>query len=898
MVFCNVICDPTLGQPTIIPSHQQTVNFTVLIESNKTFPEQHWEAVLWHNGHEDREWRGLPLEELSSDTVVRPLAVSFNDRPNIYRRYFTIGLQRPREQDSVQFTLKYRTCVSESWKWVNDQSSLKDGELFFQTQNAPQELGDYLKNYSSTLTVRSVTSEALDTQSWFITNSVQAAQGKVSGYSSVSLGTPCKFTRWFSLVRLRGPWLVPRHGQGNFSPVEDVVLCSFLRWDGLHLVLLAVSGVDDDLTVFKPDGHGNVIIFSRNDSTKEGLARVVVAVGKTFESANAAVMYYARKLVNGDESNSVQEKTEMEGLNHGKVKVDWMESWSDGLTYCTWNGLGQDLNEQKIYHALDELNNNGIKITNLIIDDNWQSIDNPGQNQAHRGMTDFEANKEGFPQGLQHTVTQIRKKHSNIQHVAVWHALLGYWGGISPTGNIAKIYKTQQVRQENDSIITVVDVVNVQRWYNDFYTFLSKAGVDSIKTDNQCMVDAFDDAYDRRNLIKAYQDAWMINHLQFFSANAISCMSQAPQIIFHSQLPTNRPRIMVRNSDDFYPDIPTSHPWHVFANAHNSLLTCHLNILPDWDMFQTSHEYSSFHAAARCVSGGPIYFTDEPGKHDVDLIAQMTARTTQGKTVILRPSVVGKTTGVYAAYEEEQLLKVGSFTGSKRTGTGILGVFNVSTRVLSGFVNLNEFPGVEKNEEYVIRGHTTGEISKALKLDDKNAVVLLEVAVRGWEILSAYPLRSFTLGRPGNETSTIKMALLGLLGKMTGAAAVLNSESRVEEGGRLRIVSSIKAVGVLGALTPIFGDMFCASIHMLPPLPPKDPMLTTEPSLGIYISDLATRSIEDTMLITILGRVIPLHTVSIDPARPVLQVDIERAWNEMGLDGGWSNEVSVEIFIS
>lgn len=43
-------------------------------------------------------------------------------------------------------------------------------------------------------------------------------------------------------------------------------------------------------------------------------------------------------------------------------------------------------------------------------------------------MTDFEANKEGFPQGLQHTVTQIRKKHPNIQHVAVWHALVSYSG--------------------------------------------------------------------------------------------------------------------------------------------------------------------------------------------------------------------------------------------------------------------------------------------------------------------------------------------------------------------------------------------------------------------------------------------------------------------------------------
>lgn len=41
-------------------------------------------------------------------------------------------------------------------------------------------------------------------------------------------------------------------------------------------------------------------------------------------------------------------------------------------------------------------------------------------------------------------------------------------------------------------------------------------------------------------------------------------------------------------------------------------MTQHLNVIPDWDMFQTVHEYSGFHAAARCVSGGPIYIVCSP----------------------------------------------------------------------------------------------------------------------------------------------------------------------------------------------------------------------------------------------------------------------------------------------
>lgn len=216
-------------------------------------------------------------------------------------------------------------------------------------------------------------------------------------------------------------------------------------------------------------------------------------------------------------------------------------------------------------------------------------------------------------------------------------------------------------------------------------------------------------------------------------------------------------------------------------------------------MFQTSHPYSSFHAAGRCISGGPIYFTDEPGQHDVDLIAEMTAPTTQGKTVVLRPTVIGKSVGIYTSYHETRLLRVGSYSGSKRIGTGLLAIFNVSEQVLTEFVHLSEFPGMEDGEEYVVRGHRTGELTHSMKLHAPSAVLSLEVAIKGWEILSAYPVHSFRLsGGPDNGAEATKVAVLGLLGKMTGAAAVLNSEFHIEENGRLRISSSIKALGVLG----------------------------------------------------------------------------------------------------
>jgi hypothetical protein len=127
---------------------------------------------------------------------------------------------------------------------------------------------------------------------------------------------------------------------------------------------------------------------------------------------------------------------------------------------------------------------------------------------------------------------------------------LGYWGGISPLGAIAKEYKTRAVRKKDGSIggtITVVDADDVQRFYEDFYrypdhlpypasrisstktstesctSFLRNAGVDSVKTDAQFFLDELDLAEDRKRLTKAYQDAWMINSLRHFSIKAISC---------------------------------------------------------------------------------------------------------------------------------------------------------------------------------------------------------------------------------------------------------------------------------------------------------------------------------------------------------------------------------------
>ena len=792
--------------------------------------------------------------------------------------------------------MRFRTNADAEWQWANQKHPVNDGELVFSPQtpnldelslsdqDAKSELAKYIDNISSEVQVESRRSDCPGAFLWAVSGDVDGAEQGASGVKRLELGVPSSTIKYFSLVRIWSPWLGPRHGKDKFHLTENAILCSFLRKDGKHLLLLAISGISDVLTVFQSGEDGEVVVNARNDNREEASFLVLAAVGEDFEVAMSALVYEARKTVKpfavSVDSPGEQRPLSPPGddivLVEKDVKAEWLTEWFDGLTYCTWNGLGQDLTEEKILTALDTLKSHGINIVNLIIDDNWQSLDNEGESQFKRRWKQFEANPKAFPRGLKQTVETIRRSNPSIEHVAVWHALLGYWGGICPDGDIAQKYKTKEVKVKDpaaggpiahnigDGKITAIDPDDIQRFYEDFYRYLNSSGVDSVKADAQFFIDLLEDSEDRRRFMTAYQDAWTISSLKHFGTRAISCMSLIPQMIFHSQLPNNKPMIALRNSDDFFPEIPASHPWHVFCNAHNALFTRYLNALPDWDMFQTSHPYASFHAAARCVSGGPVYITDEPGKHDLKLLDQMTAPTVYGTTVILRPSVIGRTIDVYQDYNEGHILRIGSYTGWAKTGSGILGLFNVSSTERSCMVSLLDFPGIHEDSQgqFVVRAHTSGKVSQRMELFSQDSLVSIVLQERGWEILTAYPTQSYTL--KGSEGPT-NVAVLGLLGKMTGAAAVVSSNIFVVENGRLRFDIHLKALG----------------------------------TLGIYLSDLQDRILADDFMVMILGEPIPPKTAWKEGGEDsqVLAIDVHAAWKAMKLDSGWSNEAFVQIFV-
>lgn len=922
-LFADITCYPPLGQVTYVRRIQKarsseaddTLHFTVVLESSSTFPDRPWEVQIWHNikadstsestseisGESGSEWKALPLRKCPS--TVAPLLAGCGKGYKFDRHVFAESISLPASGGSAQFTVRFRTSPNAEWQWANQKRQVNDGELVWAarkprfdeiktstepsaTSSPKDEFGRYFSSLSSDIEIEARTSEAPGSLLWNLTGNVDEAKEGQSGIANVTLGVPESVVKYFSLVRVWSPWLAPRHGKSKFRLTEPAILCSFLRTDGEHLVLLAVSGIDNVLTLFKSGENGELVIESKSDNPESSKFRVLAAAAADFEVAMSAVIYEARKLVKPPGSEEAPEKPESPTIPAGASptgddvvlvekdpKIQWLSEWYDGLTYCTWNGLGRELTEERLIHALDTLKAHGINIVNLIIDDNWQTLDHPGETQFRRGWKQFEANPEGFPRGLKGTVEAIRNSQPSIEYIAVWHALLGYWGGISPDGDLATRYKTKQVTVKDEvagGTILAVDPEDAHRFYDEFYSYLTSVGIDAVKTDAQFFLDLLEDPEDRRRFTEAYQDAWTVASLRHFSARSISCMSMIPQAIFHSQLPNNKPNILLRNSDDFFPDVAASHPWHVFCNAHNSLLTRFLNVTPDWDMFQTSHPYSSFHAAARCVSGGPIYITDEPGKHDLDIINQMTAPTTRGNTVVLRPSVVGRTLDVYHDYNEGHVLRVGSYTGWAKTGSGIIGLFNIHPSEASCIVSLLDFPGIHPDSDgrYIVRAHTSGKITERMRPSDDNSLVSVRLEQKGWEILTAYPTRAFTLkGSRGcnPKDGMTHVAILGLLGKMTGAAALVSSDIFLVENGRLRFDISLKALG----------------------------------TLGIYFSDLQDRTIAKNFMVMISGRAVPRKTVWKEGGEDakVLAVDVQSAWKALGLRNGWSNEILVQVLV-
>lgn len=118
----------------------------------------------------------------------------------------------------------------------------------------------------------------------------------------------------------------------------------------------------------------------------------------------------------------------------------------------------------------------------------------------------------------------------------------------------------------------------------------------------------------------------------------------------------------------------------------------------------------------------------------------------------------------------------------------------MSRRSLAELIPLSDFSGTLDSLSYVIRAHTSGLVTAPMKYGEHPDVVHVKLDVERCEILCAYPLTSL----PRKDGGVVATANLGLLGRMTGCAAIVSNAIMIQDNGRIMVDTKVKALGVLG----------------------------------------------------------------------------------------------------
>ncbi|KAJ8553957.1 hypothetical protein K7X08_024635 [Anisodus acutangulus] len=228
----------------------------------------------------------------------------------------------------------------------------------------------------------------------------------------------------------------------------------------------------------------------------------------------------------------------------------------------------------------------------LIIDDGWQETYNDFQKEGEpfvEGSQLTDIKEDGKFRGLKQEIPcfdlqefiKFIKESYGLKFVYVWHALLGYWGGLHPSSEITRKYNpkikypiqspgnTANLRDiAMDSLEKYgVGVINPQRifdFYNDLRSYLSSSGVDGVKVDVQTLIETLGFGHGGRvALTGRFQAALEESVARNFGANnLICCMNHNNDSIYSSKRSA-----VARASEDFMPRDPTCQTLHIASVA-------------------------------------------------------------------------------------------------------------------------------------------------------------------------------------------------------------------------------------------------------------------------------------------------------------------------------------------
>ena len=484
---------------------------------------------------------------------------------------------------------------------------------------------------------------------------------KAVPYLECKFGTIEKLKRFTLCHRFQPHFMLPEAGNTYQQISWETQYLLAERTDGQFLLLVPIYSKDMRFH-FHGDDTGIVLHGETGDPHTQstgGLA-VFVALGKDPYKLceQGAVSVMAR-------------------MQTGKLRTEKdLPDFVDNFGWCTWDAFYSEVSHDKVRQGLESFRKGGVEPRMLILDDGWLSIEHCPSGEMR--LTAFQAN-EKFGHTLKPTV-KMAKEEFKIRQFLVWHAVVGYWGGVSKEkmpeyqvqdalrffskGILANLYHSNH--DWWGSLVGLVPADQIARFYEDFHRLLESEGVDGIKVDNQGVLEGL--AYNQGGRIKltaAYRAGLEQSARCHFKGRLINCMSNAQETWYGSN-DSN----LIRSSTDFWPSDPKTHGLHLYTNAQVGVWFGQF-LHPDWDMFQSNHPWGAYHAAGRAVSGSPLYVSDKVDGHDFILLRKLVL----SDGTVLRCSNIGRPTRDCLCTNpttDDVVLKVFNYN----LDAGIIGAFN------------------------------------------------------------------------------------------------------------------------------------------------------------------------------------------------------------------------------
>jgi raffinose synthase len=460
-------------------------------------------------------------------------------------------------------------------------------------------------------------------------------------------------------------------------------------------------------------------------------------------------------------------------------RLRWQKSYPEvfsWLGWCSWNAYEHSVTEEKILASVRSLKEKQIPIGFVLVDDGWLSVKNDK-------LVAFNADAQKFPNDLSGLARRLREQYG-IPHVGVWHTFQGYWSGVEADSEIGRAH--QLFQGLGGKALPDPRDGRGESFYRDWYSRLKSWGFDFVKVDGQGNNIKFTDGLmplfasgggAHRNLQEAAQ--------KFFSdraegnraagLNLINCMEMSLENAFNWRVSN-----IARNSDDYLPDTPQNVKEHTYYNAYNAYWTSNF-AYPDWDMFQSHDAHAEYHAVARAISGGPIYFTDKPGRERPEILRPLAL--SDGRVLMLdEPGQVTRDVLMTDVALEPVALKVFGHVTRPGLSAGMVAAFNVnkSAERVGSKLAISDIEGQGESINVPVAVYDR-ESGRAALLEARNTVMTFTLDGFGFDLFTLVPVNQ-------------GVAVFGLLDKYLGPAAVVSQ--KVEQN---RITVRLREAGDFGA---------------------------------------------------------------------------------------------------